>query len=225
MKHFIVALTLGVFFSSVPAHAQETPSVVFRFDSEATTASVVAVACSFDPTLLVDGRRRHFDVVVDSRRCSLGQAPDGAIPLVVRIEHVPQRQVVLETSTVEGVSRDLLLGALADMERELAARLQRPQFVAVTAPPETHERTSFSPGMMAGGILLIVGGSVGAVALLVGAIGNHDDPGAANILLWSSLASLSVGVGIGVPLLVVGHHKVDVTARLSPTGGALRVTF
>ena len=237
---FTAALvTSASVFGTIPARANDEPAYTGRevapLDSSAPPPVIAATACSLQPVLIVDGRVRRIDIQVDGRRCSTTPAPEGAIPMNMRIEHDPSQQVVIEASVPSDVSSELVRAAVLDTRRELGSRLARalapppaqaaPQPAQYTAwnDARTEPKEPFSPAMMGVGILSIIGGGF---MFVCGAFGmvfvNPDHEGLMAALLLGGSAALA----IGIPLLVIGHHKVTrVAASISPTGGSLRLTF
>jgi len=244
---FAAATLAAVSFPGL-AHADEGPVVGARFESSATHQAVQAAACSFDASSNIDGRNVVFDVHVSGDRCPNRAVPAGAIPLFVRFEYGDKERVVVAAVVPEGVDAHKLRAAVLDIGNELERRIDRlssppkPPPVVYTStaqssvapsPNYSWARESYAerdwskpykranPGLMAGGILLVIAGTFATIggAVMAGSIGNTT-PGL--LIFGAGLASL----GGGIPMVVIGGKKVpNMTASVSPTGGNLRVTF
>jgi len=234
---FTAALvTSASVFGTIPARANDEPAYTGRevapLDSSAPPPVIAATACSLQPVLIVDGRVRRIDIQVDGRRCSSTPAPEGAIPLSVRIEHDPTQHVVVEASDPSDVSSELIRAAVIDVQRELGRRLAPSQLVVAFQPSENGtwndarvepKKEPFSPAMMGVGIAsIVIGGLTMFSPLLMWGCSTCGGP-LPEVLFFGGMLTATA---VGIPLLVIGHHKVTrVTAGLSPTGGSLRVTF
>jgi hypothetical protein len=232
---FAVTAATAVSFSTL-AHADDVPFARAFFQSSATHAIVQNAACSFDASSTFDGRQHDFDVHVGGARCPNRALADGAIPLFVWLEHGDRDCVVVETAVPEGVDAHKLQTAIVAITTELQNRVMRASTVAVTTPP-SYGWTAFdnddyrprqkrtSPGLMAGGILLIVAGSLATIGGAVSAASNtgyFGNPAPGLLVLVGGVA----GLASGIPMLVIGSKKIPaVSASVSPIGGNLRVTF
>jgi hypothetical protein len=222
------------------------------FDSSATHTVVHEAACSFDAVSTFDARDHVFDVFVGGERCPNRVMPAGAIPLFVTLKHGDADRVVVEAVVPADVDARKLQMAVVGITSELHTRVVRasqppaPQPTSQSQPPSIappphyygwtresgaqsdwykphYKRTS--PARMAGGIVLITGGSLamfGGMLDVLSNLGPHGDVGTGGAVLGAGILSLVVGI----PMLVAGAKKIPaVTASVSPTGGNLRVTF
>lgn len=239
------ATTAAAVSFSVLARADDQRFARAYFDSAATHTVVHAAACSFDAASTFDGREHTFDVHVGGERCPDRAIHEGAIPLFVWRKHGDTDRVVVEAAVPADVDARKLQTAIVGITRELQTRVARTpspaqqQSIAPT-PNDTWARASApswgndwsaprykraSPGLMAGGILLITAGGLATFGGAVGALSSSGCCGNAGpglLVLGAGLA----GVISGIPMLVMGAKKIPaVTASVSPTGGNLRVTF
>jgi hypothetical protein len=230
---------------SVLAHADDAPVVARAyFESSATHAVVQKAACSFDASSSFDGKQYVFDTHVVGERCSNRAIDEGAVPLFVWLKHGDSDRVVVEALVTPGVDAQKLQTAIVSITSELQKRVRAN---VSTEPPESiapapshawtpaatsswandyAPRPKFtSPGLMAGGIVLISLGTFATFGGMIGITANtpYGNVGAAPFVLSAGIA----GLASGIPMLVVGAKKKTpaVTASVSPMGGHLRVTF
>ena len=237
----LVAATIAASVSfSVLARADDAPFARAYFESNATHVVVHAAACSFDAASTFDGREHVFDVHVGGERCPNRAFDQSAVPLFVWLKHGDTDRVVVEAVIPDGVDAHKLQTAIVGITSELQRRVERasqpPQAQSIAPAPaywarwddDRYSRMRYkraSPGLMAGGIVLIVAGSL---ATFGGAVSTASNSGCCGDVA-PGLMVLGAGLGgvvSGIPMLVAGAKKVPrVSASVSPTGGSVRVTF
>jgi hypothetical protein len=111
------------------------------------------------------------------------------------------------------------------------APVSAPPVQLVDLPPQ-EERVRQSDGLFIGGLTIV---GVGAAMMFGGLAGvmsscfvfcSPSEQSSSGAWAAVMLSGLALGVVVGMPMAVIGGHRVNrVSASIGPTGGSLRVTF